>query len=254
VTLPLPLLDLVALAFLLGALPLASVAQLRVVDGMDMEMERVPAYLSSIATLVVLGAAAWFVGSRYSGARALGLASTPLGPVLSWTAVLVVSALAAVVVFRQVGVALGVGESPLLRALMPRTPGERGLFAVLSVTAGVAEEVAYRGYALTTLAVVTGSLWAAVVTSVVFGVLHAYQGWLGVMRTGTMGGLLAWGYLASGSLWAPVAAHVLLDLMLGIVLAERLMVPEPRTGVCSREGDPTASPKEHHGSGSGPSR
>lgn len=241
-TLPLPLLDLFALVFLLGGLPLVSVAQLRVVDGL--EIERVPAYLSSVGTLVVLGAGAWLVGARKDGAAALGLGAADFGVVAAWTTALVVTGLALVVVYRQVGIVLGARESALLRTLMPRTAKERGVFAVLSVAAGVCEELAYRGFALTTLAVLTGTGWAVLATSVVFGVLHAYQGWLGVVRTASLGGVLAVGFVASGSLWAPMAAHVILDLILGIVLADRLMVPEGTIGVPGAVNEGTASPRE----------
>ena len=251
-SLPLPLLDLVALVFLLGGLPIASLAQLRFVDGI--EIQRVPAYLGSVATLVVLGVGTWFVGAREDGASALGLGPVPVGPVVAAAAALVLSGLVLAVAFRQCAILLGVGESPVLRALMPRTARERGLFAVLSLAAGVSEEMAFRGYALTTLAWVTGTGWAAVATSVIFGVLHAYQGWLGVVRSAAMGGLLAWGYLATGSLWAPMVAHVILDLLLGIVLAERLMVPESHSGVPNPVDDEDASPKGRHGSGSGSAR
>jgi len=228
----LPLLDLVGLAFLLGGLPLASLAQLRALDGI--EIQRVPVYLSAVATPMVLGVGAGLVGVRQGGVAAVGLGPAPLGPVLAWTAVLVVSGLALMGLFRQGAILVGLDEAPLLRTLMPRTAKERGVFALLSLTAGVCEEVAYRGYALTTLATVTGTVGAAVATSLVFGVLHAYQGRLGVARTASLGGVLAWGYLASGSLWAPVAAHVILDLVAGIVLADRLMVPETHTGVSER--------------------
>jgi len=247
----LPLLDLVGLAFLLGALPAASLAQLRFLDGI--EIQRVPVYLTSMATLAVLGAGTWLLGVRQGGAAAVGLGPATPGTVLAWTAVLVVSGLALVVLFRQLAILLGAEEAPLLRSLMPRTAKERWLFALLSVAAGVGEETAYRGYALTTLATVTGTVGAAVVTSVVFGVLHAYQGWLGVARTASLGGVLAWGYLGSGSLWAPMAAHVILDLVLGIALADRLMVPEPHTGVSLATDRAEASPREEHGSGSGAS-
>jgi len=255
VSLPLPLLDLVALAFLLGGLPLASLVQLRFMEGV--EIRRVPAYLSSAATLVVLGVAAWLVGAREEGASGLGLGQAPVGPVLMWATVLVVSGMGLVMAFRQAAIVLGVGESAVLRSLMPRTARERGIFAVLSLTAGVGEEMAYRGYALTTLAGVAGAGWAAVITSLVFGVLHGYQGWLGVARTASLGGLLAWGYLASGSLWAPMAAHVVLDLVLGIALADRLMVPERDSGVSvvvGSEAGEDAPPREQHGRGSGASR
>jgi membrane protease YdiL (CAAX protease family) len=249
VSLPLPLLDLVALAFLLVGLPLASLVQLRFMD--EVEIPRVPAYVASAGTLVVLGVAAWFVGAREQGASALGMGPAHVGPVLTWSVGLVVSGLALVVAFRQAAILLGVGESAVLRALMPRTARERRVFAVLSLVAGVCEEMAYRGYALTTLAVVAGAGWAAAITSLVFGVLHGYQGWLGVARTASLGGLLAWGYLASGSLWAPMVAHVLLDLVLGIALADRLMVPGNHNGVpmIVEEGEGEDAPqREQHGS------
>ena len=68
---------------------------------------------------------------------------------------------------------------------------------------------------------------AAVVSTAVFGIMHAYQGSMGVARTTLMGGVLAWGFLASGSLWPPILAHVLIDVLAGIVLGERLLVPAP---------------------------
>ena len=238
----LPLLDLVALAFLLVGLPVAAVAQLRLVDGL--EIQRIPAYVSSVGTLLVLGVGAGWVGARKDGVAALGLGAVEVGPVAAWTAILVLAGLALVVAFRQVGMATGARESPLLRALMPRTPKERAVFAGLSLAAGVCEEVAYRGFALTTVAAFTGIGWAVGVTSLVFGILHAYQGWLGVARTASLGGLLAMGFVASGSLWAPMAAHVILDLVLGIVLADRLMLPEERTGVSTAVNEGMASPRE----------
>jgi membrane protease YdiL (CAAX protease family) len=72
---------------------------------------------------------------------------------------------------------------------------------------------------------------AAVITSVMFGVVHGYQGVLGVLRTGVMGGVLAWGFISSGSLWPVMIAHTLIDLIAGIVLGERLLSPESGTGV-----------------------
>jgi len=248
----LPFLDLAVLGLLLVGLPLASAAQTRFVRGI--EIERVPAYLSSVATLVVLGAVAWVVGTRSGGAPALGLTATPLGPVVLWTVTMVAAGLALVMVFRQGAIVLGIGESPTLRALMPRTAKERGLFVVLSLAAGVSEEAAFRGYALTTLATVIGSGWAAIATSAIFGLLHSYQGWLGVARTGALGGVLAWGYLASGSLWAPMAAHAILDLILGIVVADRAMVPDEPTGVPLAGNEGNAPQREEHGSGPGTSR
>jgi len=125
----------------------------------------------------------------------------------------------------------GVRESPMLRYLLPRRHEERHAFGVLSVAAGFGEEIAYRGYAMTVLTPVLGVGGAAVLTSTVFGVLHGYQGSLGILRTGVMGGVLAWGFLASGSLWPAVISHTVIDLAAGLWLGERLLPPERAPGV-----------------------
>lgn len=221
--------DVAALTALLVLLPVLSILQAR--QAGHLEVERMPAYLSSIVSLLVLGAVAWAVGRRHGGSAALGLVALPWTSLAGWTLALVAGGLAATAAFRRLGMALGLGEAPLLRALLPRTRRERAAFAVLSGAAGVGEELAYRGYVIAVLGSVMGTVGTAAVSSLVFGVLHAYQGALGVARTAVLGGILAWGLLASGSLWPAMAAHALLDVLLGIVLAERMMVPRDASGV-----------------------
>jgi len=46
-----------------------------------------------------------------------------------------------------------------------------------------------------------------------------------------LGGALAWGFLASGSLWPAIVAHALIDVLAGVVLGERLLSPPRATGV-----------------------
>lgn len=128
----------------------------------------------------------------------------------------------------------------MLRQLLPRSRDERKAFAVLSVAAGFGEEIAYRGYAIPVLVPLLGVTGAAVLSSAVFGVLHGYQGVLGIFRTGAMGGMLAWGFLASGSLWPPIIAHTLIDLVAGLWLGDRLLSPEGPAGV----GEPSSTPLE----------
>ena len=85
------------------------------------------------------------------------------------------------------------------------------------------EELAFRGYAIPVLAVAVGLPWSVALTSVTFGVLHAYQGRIGMVRTGVMGAVLACGMLWSGSLVPVILAHVLVDLVGGLVLADQFM-------------------------------
>ena len=224
----LPLLDAILLAALLVAVPVSALAQLPFLD--DLYVERIPIYWASIASIGFIGVAAWLVGTRDAG-PGVGLGTIAAAPLVLWALGLTVAGLATITLFREVATRIGTPDTPLLRELLPRTGRERGVFALLSVSAGFGEELAYRGYAISALAPITGVGGAAVVASVTFGVVHGYQGVLGMVRTGVMGGVLAWGFLASGSLWPGIVAHTLIDVLAGIVLGERLLSPERSAGV-----------------------
>jgi len=224
-----PVADALLLAVLFVAVPVIGAAQLPLVEGV--RVERLRAYWGSIAALWLLGSAAWLVGTRTSGPAGVGLVALPVVNLLVWTLGLTLGALLIMFVFRQVAGWLDAKESPLLRDLLPSTEREKGVFALLSVAAGVGEELAYRGYSLPLVASLLGLPAAFVLTSVVFGALHAYQGLLGTVRTALMGALLAWGFMASGSLWPAILAHIAIDLVAGIVLGERLLPPLASSGV-----------------------
>lgn len=219
----LPLPDTILLALLLVAMPILSLAQLPLAE--DALIERLPAYWGSITALWLLGGASWLVGTRVGGPAGLGLVGLPLAALAMWSVGMTVVGLLVIAVFRRASVAAGVKDTPLLRQLLPRTREEKGVFALLSLAAGVSEELAYRGYAIPVLASLVGTPAAVAVTSIVFGILHGYQGLLGTLRTAVMGALLAWAFLASGSLWPAIVAHVAIDLLAGIVLGERLLSP-----------------------------
>jgi membrane protease YdiL (CAAX protease family) len=53
--------------------------------------------------------------------------------------------------------------------------------------------------------------------AVLFGLLHLYQGGLGILRTGSIGLVLGAGTLATGSLMPAILAHTLLDMTSTIV-------------------------------------
>lgn len=222
--------DTIVLAILLVAMPAFALAQLPLVA--DTPIERLPAYWGSLATLWLIGAACWLVGTRDAGPAAIGVVWPGAASLVSWSVGLTFAGLTMMLVFRWVTSVTGARESQMLRELLPRSPHERGVFALLSVAAGVGEEVAYRGYAIPLLATIMGVPAAAVLTSVVFGILHGYQGLLGTVRTTLMGGTLAWGFLASGSLLPAIVAHTLIDLVAGLLLGDWLLPPEP----VAREG------------------
>jgi uncharacterized protein len=110
-------------------------------------------------------------------------------------------------------------------ALLPRTRGERRLFTLVGVTAGVCEEWLYRGFFLAVVAALAGGLPTPVLVAVAalaFGVAHAYQGVAGVLTTGVLGAVLAGLYLDTGSLLLPVLLHVVIDLRFLLVPASAL--------------------------------
>jgi membrane protease YdiL (CAAX protease family) len=142
--------------------------------------------------------------------------------------------------FKWVSMRLGLGEDPILRALIPRSRGEKWAFAGLSVCAGFGEEIAYRGYVLAMLVPLLGPALAVAVSSLVFGVLHTYQGPQGILRTAVMGAVMAGGFLATGSLWPAILAHTLFDVLAGIFFADLLMVPDEAAGVPEAEEEDSA--------------
>jgi len=101
--------------------------------------------------------------------------------------------------------------------LMPHTLQERRTFDAVSLTAGICEELLFRGFLFAYLTAGLGvSVWlAALLSSVAFGFAHLYQGPLGILKTGTVGLVLAVLYVMTGSLWAPIVVHFLMDLFAG---------------------------------------
>jgi membrane protease YdiL (CAAX protease family) len=110
-------------------------------------------------------------------------------------------------------------------ALLPRTTGERRLFTMVGITAGVCEEWLYRGFFLAVVGALGPGLppWVLVaIAAVAFGVAHAYQGWTGVLTTGVLGGVMALLYVETGSLLLPVLLHAAIDLRFLLVPAGAL--------------------------------
>lgn len=105
-----------------------------------------------------------------------------------------------------------------LEYILPVSPHERRWWVAVSISAGVCEEVFFRGFLPQFL---TGQLhgsWtldptvAWLVGALAFGICHFYQGVNGIIRT-TIGALmLSLAAILTGSILLPVVLHVLLDL------------------------------------------
>jgi membrane protease YdiL (CAAX protease family) len=117
--------------------------------------------------------------------------------------------------------------------VLPRTRRELHWFYAVSVTAGVTEEILYRGFMITYLLAYLTLPAAVVVSSLVFASAHVYQGAGGTSRAFTIALVLAAIYLLSGSILLAALAHVLLDAISG----RMIFLSYNRT-------PPTATPQE----------
>ena len=187
----------------------------------------------------------WLLAAATAGLwLALGRSWTALGVVPRLTGGLVGVgvglAIVAVIMVRQQSAASASDESldrlrermgPLER-MLPATRNELSWFYALAVTAGVCEELLYRGYLIWYLGHFTGFsgftrvsdlaglgafAGAALASSLLFGVGHAYQGWRGMALTTVVGLFLAAVYWVTRSLAAPALIHALMDAHAGHV-------------------------------------
>jgi membrane protease YdiL (CAAX protease family) len=106
--------------------------------------------------------------------------------------------------------------------VLPRTADELRWFRGVALTAGVCEELMFRGFLLWYFDAWFPVGVAAVATTVLFGLAHAYQGPRGVVLTGLVGALFVGLRLLSGSLWVPMLLHAFWDWNSGS-LAYRLL-------------------------------
>lgn len=99
---------------------------------------------------------------------------------------------------------------------LPRTSAEFGHFVALSLSAGVWEELLYRGYLIRYLSSMFGIVVAIVASSVVFGFAHLAHGASAAIRAGVLGLVFAGLFLFSGSLWLPIVLHAFIDVYAGL--------------------------------------
>lgn len=150
-----------------------------------------------------------------------------------------------------------------IAALLPRNRPELGWGAALSVNAGVVEEALFRLALPALLVVVTGEpLSAFLLAALLFGALHAYQGWVGVLATTIVGLLFTGLYVVSGSIGLAMLVHALFDLrtLVAIPMAvyrvhevpATVLFPRPlavRPPPAQAEGEADASAEAGAGSG-----
>lgn len=104
--------------------------------------------------------------------------------------------------------------------VLPRNGNELARFYMLSLTAGIVEEVLWRGFLFWYLGQFM-PLWAAAVISTIgFGLGHAYQGLSQLPGVTLVGAAFAALYLLTGSLWLSIILHVAVDVLQGCLAYE----------------------------------
>ena len=100
--------------------------------------------------------------------------------------------------------------------ILPQSTVELLPYLALAITAGLCEEFLYRGFAMAVLLHVGLPAWAVVLlSSVLFGLAHSYQGRGGIVMTLLIGLILGTSRLAYGSLVPAILWHGGVDVVAG---------------------------------------
>ena len=184
-------------------------------------------YLSALAThaLLVLGVGATVLADDV---WLFPPWSVDEGRVLAATVAL---AIGLVLLFERFRVADELAKSRS-RLIAPRTAKEFAAFCGVALSAGVTEQLAYRGVLFSFLLWYTGSFWAAALLAAIpFGLVHLFQGWRSaviVMVIALRDQLLV---AITGTLVYAIAIHVIHDIIAGAVLMRRVRREEAQIAV-----------------------
>ena len=105
-----------------------------------------------------------------------------------------------------------------IRWFMPENISQARYFILgVSVSAGICEELLYRGYLLNLLAETMPNYLAVIVSSLLFGAGHIYQGLSHVFRSAMFGVILSIIYLLTDSIYLVIFLHIFLDMYSGVM-------------------------------------
>lgn len=185
----------------------------------------------AMQAFVMLGAI-WLLGLKRRNHRWADLGLTPTSP--SWIA----AAVAIFVVLRLFTIALSVllaqlgVQSTQAQALAPgmtSLPGTIGMLLLAGVAVPIAEEIFFRGVVYRWLRDKWGVAVGAIVSGVVFGLVHFEPAT--VMPAVLLGIALALVYERSRSLWPPILIHVLNNAFALVLLYVLIATGVPIPGV-----------------------
>lgn len=205
--------------FLLVALPAILIVEGRKLRDLE-TLPRTQAYVSSITSLWLLALATLGMARLSGFALAdLGLVTLPPLRTLGIAASLTAAGVGVLFLFRLAGVR----EAAIMHELLPHTTRDRLLFVAVSITAGICEEIIFRGFLIHVLDGAASMAVALLLSSGAFGVAHAYQQPAGALRAALLGLFLAVPFALHGSIVPAIIAHTAIDLLSGLWLARWLL-------------------------------
>jgi membrane protease YdiL (CAAX protease family) len=104
--------------------------------------------------------------------------------------------------------------APEIDFLLPRGRTERIVFALAAISAGITEEIIYRGFMIRYFEQWSGIVIAIFLAAIAFGLVHIYQGWRGALTTFFLALVFTFLFFVAGSLWLPMLVHAAADLRL----------------------------------------
>jgi len=141
-------------------------------------------------------------------------------PTMAWAATIELAVLLPVSILfirsrRRKVAAFVARQAANVRVLLPVTRDEQRTFVGVALTAGICEEIVFRGFGILYLR----WLWPAIpdaalvaIIAVVFGLGHYYQGVRGVLLIAIVGALFTGLTLQAGTLVPAMIVHTLIDL------------------------------------------
>lgn len=112
---------------------------------------------------------------------------------------------------------LGPGQAASVAGMLPRSALQIGLWIGVSTSAGIAEELVFRGYFQRQFEASTHSRWVAwLLQAALFGISHGYQGVVACMKIAVFGALFGLLAMRRGSLRPGMIGHAWTDVAAGI--------------------------------------
>jgi membrane protease YdiL (CAAX protease family) len=185
----------------------------------DGERALVREYRITIIWLIGLGVGAlaiWLAGGR--SLEALGLTALREGPASGLIFGLAGGASIGLVLRPLAAAISGKARAALrrqmakLEAFLPKTGEQLAWGLIVSLFAGLCEEIAYRGYLIPYCRAFLDEWPALILAAALFGIAHLYQGAAGVFMTAVLGLAFGFIYVETGSLALPIALHAAVDI------------------------------------------